>query len=229
MRANAVWDVNHDGRPDVATSSAHNRGVWWFEHLADGGFTRHLIDETISETHSLIVAKFGRPAAMNIVTGKRFYAHPPGVDVGSDEPAWLVRYELNRTAGGVEWVRHIIDEDSGVGTQFVVQDVNGDGLQDIVVSNKKGVFLFEQLPNLEPSACHKAPNEAQDCATLFQRVVHVIFVFHRDASLEALLVESSRIPATSETPKPCGDVVAVRRELVEVFEAATHISTPQNA
>ena len=37
-----------------------------------------------------------------------------------------------------------IDDQSGIGTQFVVADFNGDGLLDIVTSNKKGVFLFEQ-------------------------------------------------------------------------------------
>ena len=140
-----VFDVNRDGLPDVITSSAHNRGVWWFEQLKGGGFKRHLIDETISETHSLLLARFGRPATMNIVTGKRFYAHPPGVDVGSREAAWLVRYELARTAAGIEWQRHLIDDDSGVGTQFVIQDMTGNGLSDIVVSNKKGVFVFEQV------------------------------------------------------------------------------------
>lgn len=137
-----VTDVNHDGLPDVISSSAHARGVWWYEQGKGGGFTRHVIDEMVSETHSLDLAQIG--GAMNAITGKRVWAHPPGVDVGSEEPAWLVRYELKRTTAGTEWVRHIIDEDSGVGTQFVEQDVNKDGLVDIVVANKKGVFLFEQ-------------------------------------------------------------------------------------
>lgn len=135
-----VVDVNRDGLPDVITSSAHGRGVWWFEQLKGGGFARHLIDETVSETHSLAVAEIA--GVLNIITGKRFYAHPPGVDVGSEEPAWLVRYQLKRTSAGVEWVRHVIDEDSGVGTQFEVRDIDKDGLLDIVVSNKKGVCLF---------------------------------------------------------------------------------------
>ncbi|MFI5384703.1 MAG: FG-GAP repeat domain-containing protein [Fimbriimonadales bacterium] len=138
-----VFDVNHDGLPDVISSSAHERGVWWFEQLRGGaGFVRHLVDDTISETHSLVLADIG--GAVNAITGKRIWAHPPGVDVGSAEPAWLVRYELKRTPAGVEWERHLIDEDSGVGTQFEVRDVSGDGLLDIVVANKKGVFLFTQ-------------------------------------------------------------------------------------
>jgi phage/plasmid primase-like uncharacterized protein len=63
------------------------------------------------------------------------------VDVGSEEPHWLVRYEYRDG----KWTRHLIDDNSGVGTQFVVQDINGDGLQDIVSANKNGVFLFTQV------------------------------------------------------------------------------------
>ena len=39
----------------------------------------------------------------------------------------------------------MIDDDSGIGTQFAVVDINGDGLLDVVISNKKGVYIFEQV------------------------------------------------------------------------------------
>jgi hypothetical protein len=45
----------------------------------------------------------------------------------------------------IHFTPHVIDNDSGIGTQFVVADVNGDHLPDIVIANKKGVFLFEQV------------------------------------------------------------------------------------
>lgn len=64
--------------------------------------------------------------------------------MGSEEPSWLVRYELVRSKGKPEWTRHVIDEDSGVGTQFVVKDLSRDGLVDIAISNKNGVFVFLQ-------------------------------------------------------------------------------------
>jgi len=33
-----------------------------------------------------------------------------------------------------------------VGTQFEVRDVNGDGLLDVIISNKTGLYYFEQVP-----------------------------------------------------------------------------------
>ena len=48
--------------------------------------------------------------------------------------------------GKVEFIPHKIDDDSGVGTQFEVTDMNKDGKWDIVTSNKKGVHVFLQVP-----------------------------------------------------------------------------------
>ena len=45
---------------------------------------------------------------------------------------------------GPQWVPHLIDTNSGVGLQVRVFDINQDGLPDIIVANKKGVFVFEQ-------------------------------------------------------------------------------------
>ena len=41
----------------------------------------------------------------------------------------------------VDFVPYLIDNDSGVGTQVVAGDINGDGLPDVVVGNKKGTFV----------------------------------------------------------------------------------------
>ncbi|NBO66218.1 MAG: VCBS repeat-containing protein, partial [Acidobacteria bacterium] len=47
-------------------------------------------------------------------------------------------------AGQVEWVRHEIDNDSGIGTQFLVIDLNRDKRLDVVTSNKQGVRIILQ-------------------------------------------------------------------------------------
>ena len=41
----------------------------------------------------------------------------------------------------VDFIPHLIDDNSGVGTQVVAADLNSDGLPDIVVGNKKGTFV----------------------------------------------------------------------------------------
>jgi len=124
------------GKNGVLTTSAHARGVWWHKDVLGGAPKKTVIDEELSVTHSAALVKIG--GTWNLFTGKRKWAHPPGVDVGSDEPAWIVRYELE----GERWHRYVVDQDSGVGTQFVVQDVDGDKKPDVVSANKNGVFFF---------------------------------------------------------------------------------------
>ena len=143
------YDVNGDGRTDVVESSAHKFGIWWYEQegVADApaAFTRHdLFPALVSETHALISADINGDGLNDLVTGKRFWSHGKS-EPGSDKPARLLWFEASRGVDGkTSFTPREIDDQSGIGTQFVVTDFNGDSLLDIVSSNKKGVFLFEQ-------------------------------------------------------------------------------------
>jgi hypothetical protein len=146
------YDMNGDGKPDVLASSAHQYGIWWFEQGAprdgDGSpvFTRHdLYPDLVSETHALIAADINGDGLKDLVTGKRFWSHGRS-EAGSDKPALLYWFEARRGPEGlIGFTPRVIDDQSGIGTQFVVADFNDDGLLDIITANKKGVFLVEQL------------------------------------------------------------------------------------
>jgi hypothetical protein len=145
-----AYDVNGDGKNDVIASSAHRFGIWWFEQgePSEGSpvFTKHdLFPELVSETHALISADINGDGLKDLVTGKRFWSHGKS-EPGSEKPAYLYWFEASKDADGkTTFTPRTIDDQSGIGTQFMVTDFNGDGLLDIVTSNKKGVFLIEQV------------------------------------------------------------------------------------
>jgi len=144
-----VYDVDGDGDSDVITSSAHNYGIWWFEQLAETEglkFKQHLIFKEFSQPHAIILIDINGDGVKDFVTGKRYFAHM-GKDPGEYEPAVLYWFELRRPQKGeVVFIPHKIDDNSGVGTQFEVTDLNADDRPDIITSNKKGVHVFLQLP-----------------------------------------------------------------------------------
>ena len=119
-----VYDIDGDGDNDVITSSAHDYGIWWFEQLPGGKFEKHMrICKTFSQTHAIRLADINRDGIMDFVTGKRYFAHN-GKDPGAFEPALLVWFEIQRPEKGkAQFVQHTIDENSGIGTQFEVVDI----------------------------------------------------------------------------------------------------------
>jgi hypothetical protein len=144
-----VYDIDEDGDSDIITSSAHNYGVWWFEQIpvpgADPTFKQHEICKDFSQTHALKLVDINGDGKKDFVAGKRYFAHM-GKDPGANEPAYLYWFEIGKkdSSGKCPISRHLIDDDSGAGTQFDVTDFNKDGRPDIAISNKKGVFVFIQ-------------------------------------------------------------------------------------
>lgn len=142
-----VMDVDDDGLNDVISASAHKYGIWWYQQgkntQGNATWIKHEIDKSFSETHGVALVDINNDGRLDIVTGKRWFAHnDTDTDPGSHEPAVLYWFEF--TPGKAPFfVAHQIDNDSGVGLHVVVQDMNKDKWKDIVISNKKGVFYFE--------------------------------------------------------------------------------------
>jgi len=154
-----AYDVNGDGLNDVITChNPHGYGLVWWEQKRDGTnitFKEHVIigkDESasrfgvhFSQPHSMALVDVDGDGLLDIVTGKRFWAHGQnGPDPEShDFPAVLYWFQLVRHGNGqVDFVPHLIDDDSGVGTQVVAGNIVNKQFPDIVVGNKKGTFLF---------------------------------------------------------------------------------------
>jgi hypothetical protein len=141
-----AFDVDGDGDQDVIGSSAHKFGLWWYENLGpkeNPKFKGHIIRDDVSETHAMRFEDVDGDGVKDIVTGKRFYSHMRA-EPGALDPAYLFWIKIEKRDGKPTFTSHTIDDDSGVGTQFVAADFDGDGKLDIVSANKKGVHLFLQ-------------------------------------------------------------------------------------
>jgi hypothetical protein len=142
-----VYDLDGDGKMDVLSTSAHKFGIWAYMQRAtdSSGHPAFIKDELfkdlVSETHALHCEDIDGDGQKDLITGKRFYSHGRS-EPGSDKAAMLYWFKANKDKSGlVKFTPIAIDDDSGIGTQFTIADVDGDGKRDIVTSNKKGVYV----------------------------------------------------------------------------------------
>jgi hypothetical protein len=159
-----AYDVNGDGLMDVlASPEAHGYGLNWFEQKPAGTFTKHVLVGKVgtttgnvgniasfSQVHVLMNADVDGDGLKDMVAGKVWYAHPPGIDPGAaDTPVYYIFKLIRDPAmpGGATYEPHLIDSEVGLGKGGpVVVDLNGDGLPDIATASKHGVFIFFQKP-----------------------------------------------------------------------------------
>lgn len=146
-----TFDVDNDGKADILNTSAHKYGIWWHKQLPankDGHpewKKNDIFKELVSETHAVHFQDIDGDGTPDLITGKRWWSHGSRGEPGADKPAAIYWLRVTRGEDGMaKFTPNVIDEDSGVGTQFVVADINGDKLLDVVSSNKKGVRVIVQ-------------------------------------------------------------------------------------
>lgn len=97
------------------------------------------------QTHALQFQDIDGDGLKDLITGRRYWAHGPRGDHSPADPALLYWFKAKKDKTGMTTFEpRQIDDASGIGTQFAVEDVDGDGKLDVVISNKRGVFLFLQ-------------------------------------------------------------------------------------
>jgi len=144
-----AYDVDGNGLNDVISTSAHQFGIWVYRQSVDKNKQTTwtpvtLFGMLVSETHAAHFVDIDGDGQKDLVTGKRWWSHGRN-EPGSSWSAPVYYFKATKHADKVtSFFPVLIDDDCGVGTQFAVDDINGDKLPDIIVSNKKGVRVVVQ-------------------------------------------------------------------------------------
>jgi hypothetical protein len=152
-----AYDVDGDGDNDVITShAAHDFGLGWYEQVAGDGpitFKHHLImgdrpelnryGLVFSELHSVNLVDVDGDGLKDIVTGKTYWSHHRKSPMWDADPV-VYWFRLTRTEAGVDWVPMQAGNESGIGRQLSVHDINQDGHPDFIVGGMKGTYVLRQ-------------------------------------------------------------------------------------
>lgn len=154
-------DVDGDGDSDVITADlAHAYGISWYEQTSVGKFTKHKFvgapqegfPISFSQPHALEVVDMDGDGVPDVVAGKTYLAHPEGTDPPDPDlhgdPVNYV-FKIKRGApsqgGPVTFEPHAIDTSSakvGFGRQIAVGHIDTDGILDVCIASKLGVYVF---------------------------------------------------------------------------------------
>lgn len=143
-----LHDFNGDGLGDMVVGQAHDYGLDWYEQKrTDQGkiyWLKNIIDPFNSQFHALSLSDIDNDGKMEVITGKRFWAHN-GEDPGAADPIGI--YYLKWNGQGFSKTTISLGElgsGKGSGLSFVVKDLNKNGKKDIIVAGKDGLVIFYQ-------------------------------------------------------------------------------------
>ena len=161
-------DIDGDRLTDIVWGMGHGFGLHWLKQStsADGKrvWTKHNIDDTFSQVHTLAYANLDETGEPELITGKRVYAHE--IEPGATDSSVVFYYQYNRKLE--KWIKHTIFHGdpavnapkdanhrwalkdfprgtAGTGLQMSAVDIDGDGDLDLVCPGKSGLYLFENL------------------------------------------------------------------------------------
>ena len=166
-----IQDVDSDGDADIITSlAAHGYGIAWFEQLDLETFARHDIigksstenpyGVAFSQAHGMAQADIDQDGVVDFITGKRWKGHN-GSDPGAHQEPVVYWFRCVRRPEGIEWIPHLISNQSGIGMSVTIADVDGNGLPDVISANKLGLTIHRQQndPSRQATARWKAPDD----------------------------------------------------------------------
>jgi hypothetical protein len=153
-----AFDADGDGDQDIVSVDwAHGYGLAWYEQGPNMTFTKHYIVGTptepgieglmFTELHAVELVDMDGDGVRDIVTGK-FHFSLQNMDGAPDQQGPAVLYVLrttrdgSNTSGSVTFEPVLVDDASGVALQLATGHINTDGIPDICVATKLGLFAF---------------------------------------------------------------------------------------
>lgn len=141
-----VADFNGDGLAELIVGHGHSYGLeWWQQRPTHNGreWTRHVIDDEASQFHDLMWVDIDGDGTPELVTGKRWRAHPNESDEGGYDDIGTYYYKWN----GESFEKSVVSygplgSGVGVGINFAVADLTGSGRLDIIAPGKDGLYVL---------------------------------------------------------------------------------------